>query len=71
MPFQYQDGWFFSGGVEYQWNQQLALRTGVGYEISPVTDQVRMPLVRDNDRIWLSAGATYRYSNKITLDLAY
>ena len=71
LPFQYQDGWFFSGGVEYQWNQQMALRTGVGYEISPVTDQVRMPLVPDNDRIWLSAGATYRYSNKITLDLAY
>ncbi len=71
LPFQYQDGWFFSGGAEYQWNPQLALRSGIGFERSPVTDQVRMPLVPDNDRIWLSAGATYQYSNKISLDLAY
>ena len=71
LPFQYQDGWFFSGGAEYQWNDRLALRSGVGFERSPVTDQVRMPLVPDNDRIWLSAGATYQYSNKISLDLAY
>jgi long-chain fatty acid transport protein len=71
LPFQYQDGWFFSGGAEYQWNERLALRSGVGYERSPVTDQVRMPLVPDNDRIWLSAGATYQYSNKISLDAAY
>jgi len=71
LPFQYQDGWFFSGGAEYQWNDRLAVRSGVGFERSPVTDQVRMPLVPDNDRIWLSAGATYQYSNKISLDLAY
>jgi long-chain fatty acid transport protein len=70
-PFQYQDGWFFSAGAEYQWNDQLAVRSGIGYEKSPVTDQVRMPLVPDNDRIWLSAGATYQYSSKISFDLAY
>jgi long-chain fatty acid transport protein len=71
LPFQYQDGWFFSGGAEYQWNDRLALRSGVGYERSPVTDQVRIPLPPDNDRLWLSAGGTYQYSNKISLDLAY
>ena len=71
LPFQYQDGWFFSGGAEYLWNDRLAVRSGVGYERSPVTDRVRMPLVPDNDRIWLSAGATYQYSNKLSLDLAY
>ena len=71
LPFQYQNGWFFSGGAEYQWNDRLAVRSGIGFERSPVTDQVRMPLVPDNDRIWLSAGATYQYSNKISLDLAY
>jgi long-chain fatty acid transport protein len=71
LPFQYQDGWFFSGGAEYQWNDRLAVRSGIAFERSPVTDQVRMPLVPDNDRIWLSAGATYQYSNKISFDLAY
>jgi long-chain fatty acid transport protein len=71
LPFQYQDGWFFSAGAEYQWNDRLAVRSGVGFERSPVTDQVRMPLVPDNDRIWLSAGATYKYSNKLSFDAAY
>ena len=43
IPFQYRDGWFFSGGAEYMWNDRLTVRGGIGYEISPVTDQVRMP----------------------------
>ncbi len=50
LPFQYKDGWFFSAGAEYQWNDQLAVRGGVGYEKSPITDQVREPGIPDNDR---------------------
>ena len=71
LPFQYQDGWFFSAGAEYQWNEQLALRTGVGYEKSPIADQVRTPLLPDNDRLWLSVGGTYRLTPKMFFDLAY
>ena len=59
-PFQYKDGWFFSGGAEYNWTDRLTVRGGIGYEISPVTDQVRMPLVPDNDRFWASVGATWQ-----------
>jgi hypothetical protein len=54
IPFEYRDGWFFSGGAEYQWSDRLTLRSGVAYEISPVTDQVRIPLVPDNNRVWAS-----------------
>ena len=43
IPFQWQDGWFFSGGAEYIWSDRLTVRGGIGYEISPVTDQVRTP----------------------------
>jgi long-chain fatty acid transport protein len=71
LPFQYKDGWFFSAGAEYQWSDKLAVRGGVGYEKSPVTDQVRMPLLPDNDRLWLSAGATYKLTPKMSFDLAY
>ena len=60
IPFNYKDGWFFSGGAEYQWNEQLTLRAGVGYEKSPITDDVRIPLLPDNDRYWLSIGGTYK-----------
>jgi long-chain fatty acid transport protein len=71
IPFEYKDGWFFSIGAEYLWNDQLTLRAGVGYEQSPITDQVRIPVVPDNDRTWLSAGATYKVTNALSLDFAY
>jgi long-chain fatty acid transport protein len=71
VPFQYQDGWFYSLGAEYQWNERFAVRGGVGYEKSPITDQVRVPSLSDDDRTWMSVGASYKYSNKITLDAAY
>jgi long-chain fatty acid transport protein len=71
LPFQFSDGWFYSVGAEYQWTERLAVRGGVGFEKSPVTDQVRMPLVPDNDRTWLSAGATYQLTKALSFDLAY
>jgi len=71
IPFQWRDGWFFSGGAEYNWSEQLTVRGGAGYEISPVTDQVRTPLVPDNNRVWASVGATWRLSKALHFDLAY
>jgi long-chain fatty acid transport protein len=71
LPFQYDDGWFFSAGAEYKWDERLSLRGGVGYEISPVTDQVRIPSISDNDRFWASIGLTWRLSKAIHFDLAY
>jgi long-chain fatty acid transport protein len=70
-PFQYKDGWFFSGGAEYKWTDRLTVRAGGGYEISPVTDQVRMPIIPDNDRIWASLGATWQVFRGLHFDLAY
>ena len=71
IPFEYKDGWFFSLGAEYQWNDQLALRAGVGYEQSPITDQVRIPVLADDDRTWLSIGATYKLTSALSFDFAY
>ena len=72
IPFQWQDGWFFSGGAEYICSDRLTVRGGIGYEISPVTDQVRTPaLVPDNDRFWASAGATWQVIKGVHFDVAY
>jgi long-chain fatty acid transport protein len=72
LPFQYRDGWFFSGGAEYQWSERLALRSGIAFERSPVTDQVRMPAIPDNDRFWLSVGASWQiFPGVMWFDLAY
>jgi long-chain fatty acid transport protein len=71
IAFQYKDGWFVSLGAEYQWTDALAVRAGLAYEKSPITDQVRIPLLPDNDRYWASVGATYKITNKLSADLAY
>jgi len=71
LSLQWQDGWFFSGGLEYQWDPKLALRAGIAYEISPVTDEYRTPRLPDSDRIWVSAGMTYNWNEHLSFDLAY
>lgn len=65
------DGWFASVGAEYQVDPRLALRAGLGYELSPVPDSTRSPRLPDTNRIWLSAGLTYAVSAALSLDLAY
>jgi long-chain fatty acid transport protein len=71
LPFQYQDGWFFALGAEYQATDRLTLRAGAAYEISPITDRVRTPVIPDNDRIWASLGASWQIWRGLTADLAY
>lgn len=71
LPFEYQDGWLFSVGAEYMATNRLTLRTGFGYEISPITDGVRTPLLPDNDRFWASVGATWVMGPGIAADIAY
>jgi long-chain fatty acid transport protein len=71
IPFQYKDGWFFALGGEYQWSDRLTVRAGAAYEISPITDQVRTPLVPDNNRVWGSIGASWQVFRGFSFDLAY
>ncbi|MGO9547712.1 MAG: OmpP1/FadL family transporter [Rhodomicrobium sp.] len=67
----YNDGWFFSVGAEYAYTPLLTLRGGVGYEISPITDSTRDTLVPDSNRVHVNIGASYKWSEKITLLAAY
>jgi len=71
LPFQFRDGWFYSVGAEYLLDAKTTLRGGVGYEISPITDRVRMPLLPDNDRIWFSVGASYKMLPNFIMDVGY
>ena len=66
------DGWFFALGGEYAWSDRLTLRSGVAYEISPIQNPDERSLrVPDTDRLWASVGATYKWNDKISFDLAY
>ncbi len=66
------DSWFFALGGEYAYSEQLKLRTGFAYELSPVQNPDERSLrVPDVDRIWASLGASYKWSEALTFDLAY
>jgi long-chain fatty acid transport protein len=67
----YRDGWFYSLGAEYAYSPTLLLRAGIGYETSPIQDRTRDILIPDSNRIFVSAGASYKYSEQISFDLGY
>ena len=71
LSFRWRDGWMASLGGEYKWDDRLTLRTGVGYEWSPVTLATRGLRLPDADRLWVSAGLTYKWSEKLSFDLGY
>jgi long-chain fatty acid transport protein len=72
LAFRWRDGWLFALGGEYDWSRALTLRTGVGYEISPV-DGATSRIVQDPDsnRVWASIGASYNMGNNTRLDFSY
>jgi long-chain fatty acid transport protein len=69
--YNWKDSWFISAGAEYAYNDALMLRAGAAYEKSPVPDATRSPRVPDNDRYWLSLGASYKLNDSFTANLAY
>lgn len=71
LGFNYDDAWFFSAGGEFDLNPQLTLRAGVGYELSPIDDANRSFRLPDSDRLWLSAGGSYKASDRWSIDAAY
>jgi long-chain fatty acid transport protein len=70
-PLGYDDGWFFSAGLEYAWSPATTLRGGLAYEVSPISDDVRTVALPDNDRIWLSVGASTKLTERASVDIAY
>ena len=71
LAFEWRDGWLFSVGGEYQWTPNMAIRAGVAFERSPIDDTTRGVRLPDNDRVWLSAGATLNLSNRLALEIGY
>lgn len=67
----WKDSWFLSAGAEYAVNDRFIVRGGAAYEISPVPDATRTSRLPDTDRVWLSAGASYKFTNWLTTNIGY
>jgi long-chain fatty acid transport protein len=59
-------------GGSYKYDSKWTLRTGVAYDESPTRNQeLRLAALPDDDRIWLSLGAGYKHSDKLSFDFGY
>ncbi|MCB4824896.1 OmpP1/FadL family transporter [Roseicella aerolata] len=67
----WRDSVFLSIGGEYRWSEALTLRAGFAYDQTPVREADRTPRIPDNDRYWLSVGASYQIHRNVTLSAAY
>lgn len=71
LKLDYRDGWLYSIGAEYDYSDTLTLRAGIGYEVAPLTVENRDTRLPETNQLILSAGATYKYNDRIMLDAAY
>jgi long-chain fatty acid transport protein len=71
LRLEYDDGHFVSAGLEYDYSPATTFRFGLAWEKSPISDEERNVLLPDSDRIWLSIGASHKFSDRITVDIGY
>ena len=65
------DTTFVSLGGTWKLSQAWTFRAGAAMDKSAVADAYRTPRIPDNDRKWVSFGASYVFSKQTTLDFGY
>ncbi len=66
----YKNTWAFAIGAEYDLNKDWTIRAGYQYDPTPTRDNARTSRTPDGDRNWITAGATYHWSDRVSVDLA-
>ncbi len=62
--YNYGNTWTLTAGLDYYHNENWTFRCGTGWDESPAhNDSDRTVRIPDNDRFWLSAGASYMQKN--------
>ncbi|ANP77163.1 aromatic hydrocarbon degradation protein [Vibrio crassostreae 9CS106] len=67
----WEDNYRFAAGTTYQMTPKLALRSGIAYDTSAVSEEHRTATIPETDRTWLSIGAGYQWSEQLTLDAGF
>jgi long-chain fatty acid transport protein len=70
LSFGYEDSTAVSIGLDYQYNDKLALRGGIQSDSSPIHDGHRDPRVPDSDRLTIAGGATYQLKDNLAINAA-
>lgn len=69
-PRMYKDALIFRVGTQYRLKENLFVRAGTYYDISPVQDGYLTPETPDADRIGLSMGVSWKVAKRFNLDLS-
>ncbi len=70
-PRQYKDSWVFKLGAEFKTTDKLTLRVGGYYDQTPVKEGYMTPETPDASRIGLTAGVSYKLSDRLNLDASF
>lgn len=71
-PENWENTMFYSAGVTYRPTSQWSLQGGLAYDATPIPDSAsRTPRIPDADRVWLSGGIGYQWSDALKVNLAY
>lgn len=66
----FKDTWRFAVGANYKLDDAFKLKFGIAYDQTPVKDaEHRLTSLPDNNRTWFSAGAQWKASKAITVDV--
>jgi long-chain fatty acid transport protein len=58
-------------GINYFASPKLTVRAGTAYDEGAVKTEYRTPRIPDNDRIWLTLGVSYAFTDDLRIDLGY
>jgi long-chain fatty acid transport protein len=68
----WENTWRLAGGIAFSPSGPWTLRAGYAFDETPVPSPLRRtPRVPDSTRNWLTVGASYRISDKFSLNFAY
>ena len=70
-PLKWKDTYFLSVGAIVRPWAGWTLRTGLAFDKSPVPDAERTPRLPDQDRTWVSFGASYAWNQALDLEAGY
>ncbi|MDR9888641.1 long-chain fatty acid transporter FadL [Pseudenterobacter timonensis] len=65
----YRDAYRIALGTTYYMDDNWTFRTGIAFDDSPVPADHRSISIPDQDRFWVSAGATYAFNEDASVDL--
>lgn len=67
----YKDSYSVSVGGEYDVSPAFTVRAGTMFDRSPTNPQHLTTRVPDGDRVWLTGGATWNFSDAMALNVSY